>query len=300
MRYTLRQLEIFVEAALDCNFARAAGRLGISQPAISDHISALERNLDSQLFLRRRGATPRMTMAGQRLLEDAQAILEQGNRLTDRVAAAGGPVTLRVFVGHHIFNRRLRYELPAFHCEHRAIALEVISELSSDAVGPLIERGELDAAVFTAPAWSLPLHAEVVRDIPCAVAASSALAGDGPLSPQEISGLPFILPVESAPAAKWIEAELHKLDIVPRNIVARTPFLDVKQKMVEDGSAAAFLFCEDIEGSAMSGRLRRLTPDIQGFQRVLVVRPNERRPEVLAVTDFLRRIIHGPIVPTQT
>lgn len=297
MRYTLRQLEIFVEAARDCNFARAAGRLGISQPAISDHISALERNLDSQLFLRRRGATPRMTMAGQRLLEDAQAILEQGSRLTDRAAVADGPVTLKVFVGHHIFNRRLRFELPDFHREHRAIALEVITEMSSDAVGALIERGELDAAVFTAPAWSLPLHAEVVRDIPCAVAASRELVGDRTLSRHEIGGLPFVLPVESAPAARWIEAELHKLDIVPRNIVARTPFLDVKQKMVEEGAAAAFLFCEDIEASPVSSRLRRLTPDIHGFKRVLVVRPNERRPEVLAVTDFLRRIVKGPIAP---
>jgi hypothetical protein len=203
-----------------------------------------------------------------------------------------------VYVGHHIFNRRLRYELPAFHRDHRAIALEVITELSSDAVGPLIDRGELDAAVFTAPAWSLPRHAEVVRDIPCAVAASRELVGDGPLSPHEVAGLPFVLPVESAPAARWIEAELHKLEIAPRNIVARTPFLDVKQKMVEDGAAAAFLFCEDIDGSAVRDGLRRLTREVHGFQRVLVVRPNERRPEVLAVTDFLRRIIKGSIAPS--
>jgi LysR family transcriptional regulator, low CO2-responsive transcriptional regulator len=35
-RYTIRQLEVFVEAARDCNFARTAERLGISQPAVSD------------------------------------------------------------------------------------------------------------------------------------------------------------------------------------------------------------------------------------------------------------------------
>jgi DNA-binding transcriptional LysR family regulator len=284
-------LEIFVEAARDCNFARAAGRLGISQPAISDHVSALERNLDAQLFLRRRGSTPRLTLAGQRMLGDAQALLEQGSRLSERPASTGGPIALSVFVGHHIFSRKMRSALPAFHRDHRAIALEVVTELSSDMVGPMIDRGELDAAVFAAPSWSLPAHAQVICDVHCAVAASRSLTGRVRLSAHDIGGLPFVLPVESAPAARWVEIELGKLGITPRNIVARTPYLDVQQTMVEDGVAAALLFCEDIEASAVSEGLRRLTPDIAAFQRVLVLRRNERRPEVLAVADFLTQIV---------
>jgi DNA-binding transcriptional LysR family regulator len=293
MRYTLRQLEIFVETARDCNFARAAGRLGISQPAISDHVSALERNLDAQLFLRRRGATPRLTMAGQRLLEDAQAILEQGSRLTDRSPGASGAVRLRVFVGHHIFSRVLRAALPAFHRDHRAISLDVVTESSSESVGSLIDRGELDAAVFTAPSWSLPLNAEVLREIPCVVAASRRLVGDAELTAGEIAELPFALPLETAPAARWVEAELAKLGIVPRNVLARTPFLDVQLKMVEDGMAAALLFSEDVAGSPAGHELRRLTTDLPGFQRVLVTRRGERRPEALAVAAFLREQIGG-------
>jgi DNA-binding transcriptional LysR family regulator len=293
MRYTLRQLEIFVEAARDCNFARAAGRLGISQPAISDHVHALEKNLDAQLFLRRRGATPRLTMAGQRLLEDAQAVLEQGSRLSPRAVAADGPVTLKVFVGHLIFTRRMRDVLPAFHRDHPAIALDVITELSSELVGPLIDRGELDAAVFSAPAWSLPLNAEVISEMPCQVVAHRHLAGEGPLDAKAIGALPFVLPVESAPAARWIETELARLGVVPRKVVARTPFLDVQQKMVEDGVAAAMLFREDIDASALGDDLRRLSPDVTGFQRAVVTRRGERRPEALTVAAFLREIVGG-------
>jgi DNA-binding transcriptional LysR family regulator len=293
MRYTLRQLEIFVEAARDCNFARAAGRLGISQPAISDHVSALERNLDAQLFLRRRGATPRLTSAGQRLLEDAQAILEQGNRISDRSVGAGGAAKLKVFVGHHLFGRVLRAALPAFHRDNRAISLDVITEASSDNAGTLIDRGELDAAVFTAPSWSLPVNAEILCEVPCAVAASRRLAGDGDLTPDEVAGLPFVLPLETVPPARWVESELARAGIVPRNVVARTPFLDVQLSMVEQGVAAALLFWEDVEHSAVRGDLRRLTPDIVKFQRVLLTRRGERRPEALAVADFLRATIGG-------
>ncbi|MGZ3276546.1 MAG: LysR family transcriptional regulator [Caulobacteraceae bacterium] len=293
MRYTLRQLEAFVEAARDCNFARAAGRLGISQPAISDHVSALERNLDSQLFLRRRGATPRLTMAGQRLLEDAQAILEQGSRLSEHGVGAVGAVQLRVFVGHHLFARILRAALPAFHRDHRAISLDVITEASSDNVGSLIDRGELDAAVFTAPSWSLPLNAEVLCDVPCAVAASRRLVGEAELSAADIAGLPFTLPLETAAPARWVEAVLAQAGIAPHNVIARTPFLDVQLRMVEEGMAAALLFREDIEASPMRAELRRLTPDVGGFQRVLVTRRSERRPEALAVAAFLRETIGG-------
>jgi DNA-binding transcriptional LysR family regulator len=293
MRYTLRQLEIFVEAARDCNFARAAGRLGISQPAISDHVSALERNLDSQLFLRRRGATPRLTSAGQRLLEDAQAILEQGSRIADRGVGPGGAAKLRVFVGHHLFSRVLRAALPAFHRDNRAISLDVVTESSIDNVGSLIDRGELDAAVFTAPSWSLPVNAEILCEVPCAVAASRRLAGDGDLTPDDVAGLPFALPLETVPPARWVESALARAGIAPRNVVARTPFLDVQVSMVEQGVAAALLFWEDVEASAVRDELRRLTPDIVRFQRVLVTRRGERRPEALAVAAFLRQTIGG-------
>src|SRR4051794_16402744 len=102
MRYTFRQLEIFTEAARDCNFARAADRLGVSQPAISDHIRALERNLGSQLFVRRRGTTATLTLAGERLREEARLVLDQGARLSDHAAAASQTVPLRLFAGPYL------------------------------------------------------------------------------------------------------------------------------------------------------------------------------------------------------
>jgi DNA-binding transcriptional LysR family regulator len=169
----------------------------------------------------------------------------------------------------------------------------VITESSIDNVGSLIDRGELDAAVFTAPSWSLPVNAEILCEVPCAVAASRRLAGERDLTPDDIAGLPFALPLESVPAARWVESELARAGIVPRNVVARTPFLDVQVSMVEQGVAAALLFWEDVEGSAVRGELRRLTPDIVRFQRVLVTRRGERRPEALAVAAFLREKIGG-------
>jgi DNA-binding transcriptional LysR family regulator len=285
----LRQLEIFVDAAGDCNFARAAERLGISQPAVSDHVRALERNLGSDLFVRRRGSTAVLTPAGERLRQEAQAMLEQGARL-------GGPgqartVTLRLFAGPHLADGVLRAALPAFHRAHPEISLKIASELAADAALEMLQRRELDLAVFTAPAASLPAEAEVISEAPCCLVASRRLTGEDELDPAAIAALPFVLPLEGAPGARWIERALEGLGIVPANVVARTQYLDVQQRMVEAGAAAALLFRESVERSAVRETLRRLSPDIPGLQRAMAVRQSDDRPELKAVAEFVRATV---------
>jgi DNA-binding transcriptional LysR family regulator len=288
-RYTLRQLEIFVDAAGDCNFARAAERLGISQPAVSDHVRALERNLGSDLFVRRRGSTAVLTPAGERLRQDAQAMLEQGERLSGPGAARS--VTLRLFAGPHLADGVLRAALPGFHRAHPEISLKIASELGADTALEMLQRKELDLAVFTAPAANLPGEAEVISEAPCCVVASRRLIGDGDLEPAAIGALPFVLPLEGAPGTRWIERALEGLGIVPSNIVARTQYLDVQQRMVEAGAAAALLFRESIERSPLRDDLRRLSPDIPGLQRAMAVRQGDDRPELRAVADFVRAAV---------
>ena len=295
MRYTLRQLEIFVDAAGDCNFARAAERLGISQPAVSGHVRALERNLGSELFSRRRGSTAVLTPAGERLRQEAAAVLEQGARLGERAAAASRTVSLRLFAGPHIADHMLRPALPAFHRAHPEIVLNISSETAADAVAEMLRKKELDLAVFTAPASSLPPGSQVLAEIPCVIVASRRLVGDRELTPEEIGALPFVLPLEGAPGARWVERALSDLGVLPANVVARTQYLDVQQRMVEAGSAAALLFRDSFEASPARDELRRLSPDALGLQRAMATRLDDDRPELRAVADFVRDVIRsGP------
>ena len=79
-RVELRQLRYFVTVADELNFGRAAERLRIAGPSLSQQIKALERDLKVALFDRDRRSVE-LTVAGSALLPRARALIAQADEL---------------------------------------------------------------------------------------------------------------------------------------------------------------------------------------------------------------------------
>lgn len=94
-RVELRQLRYFVAVAEELNFGRAAERLRIAGPSLSQQIKALERDLKVQLFDRDRRSVA-LTAAGAALLPDARDLVRRADELRRRVTGLASDDPVRI------------------------------------------------------------------------------------------------------------------------------------------------------------------------------------------------------------
>src|SRR5690242_8001652 len=94
----LRHLRYFVAVAEELHFTRAAEKLGIKQPPLSQQIRQLEQEMGTSLF-RRLTRGVELTESGAVLLDDARRILEQVERAKTGVQSRARGETGRVRVG---------------------------------------------------------------------------------------------------------------------------------------------------------------------------------------------------------
>jgi DNA-binding transcriptional LysR family regulator len=96
---SLRQLAYFVAVAQELHFARAASRLYVAAPSLSQQIAALERSLGVRLF-ERHSRKVELTEAGRALLPRAEQLLSDADRLRrDAAAHHAGEARRRLVVG---------------------------------------------------------------------------------------------------------------------------------------------------------------------------------------------------------
>lgn len=91
----LRQLTYFVAVAEELHFGRAAERLHIAGPSLSQQISNLERELGTQLLIRDRRHVE-LTPIGSQFLTDAREVLDAAARAFDRARVGAGELPLRL------------------------------------------------------------------------------------------------------------------------------------------------------------------------------------------------------------
>jgi DNA-binding transcriptional LysR family regulator len=295
--FTVRQLEIFVAAAQDCNFARTADRLSISQPAVSEHIRALEARLGYALFERRRGTTALLSHQGGELLARAGALLRESAQIVGKplIVPAQAATSLRVYAGPYLLDCRIRPRLQHFCQQYPHVQLHFVTEIPRNRLVEMVRRKRIDIAVYATPdAKALPKHARILHHVPCSIIGSPMFAAAA-RDLTAIGELPFVLPLEDSVSGKHIASVLRAVSIVPQRVVARCQYLDVMRAMVEAGKGVGVLFEEQVSEALAAGRLTRIGPELSSMPRVILRQRGTKNPAILALEEFFRSVLSGSI-----
>lgn len=189
-----RQVTAFLAVAEELHFGRAAERLHIAQPALSQTIRALERDLDVDLF-ERTTRRVRLTPAGEALLEPAAAIGTQvdGARRIARSAQQGLAGRVRIGFGgtsgYSILSRLAR-EVGE---RHPGISLDLRPQMYCGEAAIALRDGEMDLAIVSPPAPAgVDVHVIRQESVMLAVPSGHELADREVIGMGELAGQPFI------------------------------------------------------------------------------------------------------------
>ncbi|CAL9663921.1 HTH-type transcriptional regulator GltC [Streptomyces sp. enrichment culture] len=192
----LRQLRHFLAVAEDQHFTRAAERLMVSQSGLSASIRALERELQTPLFVR---TTRRVTLteAGRALRVEAERVLAQVRAAHEAVAAVQGVLrgTLALGTEQCIAGVPVAGLLAAFRRRHPDVEVR-LRQAGSAALTEEVAAGRLDLAF----AVGTPADTEQLRSVrltgePMTVLChpSHPLAATGAaVTPQDVGGEVFV------------------------------------------------------------------------------------------------------------
>jgi DNA-binding transcriptional LysR family regulator len=243
----LRHLRYFVAVAEELHFRRAAKRLHVAQPAVSEQVRKLEEELGVTLLNR----TPRsvsLTAAGTALLEEAKRVLRLADHAQDAARSASQHATARVRVGY------VASALPAAvpRALHALRASAAGTEATLDPGSPVdlieaVRSGYLDAAVIPLPAPTSGLHVTPLGE----QHAVAAMAVEDPRAAQRSIGLVRVAP--------------ERLVVLPRE--ANRPFYDAVIDACRSGGLAPRLVepaggtVEQVLLAAASGAGMALLPE---------------------------------------
>ncbi len=186
----LRQLRYFVTVAEELHFGRAAERLHIVQPAVSQQIRRLERSLGVTLFLRTTRNVS-LTEAGQRFRPHALAVLAAAERASDSVSefrSSGSQVRLGTSEG---LGDRLDVLLSAFALLAPSASLELVHAPTSQRL-QRVRDGSLSATIVRGswPSSGLDFTPLWTDEVMVALPASHLLAASSEVSFASLAALP--------------------------------------------------------------------------------------------------------------
>ncbi|CAM3872611.1 LysR family transcriptional regulator [Xenorhabdus thuongxuanensis] len=145
----LRHLRYFIAVAEELHFGRAAERLNISQPPLSQQIQALEANINAQLLVRN-NRNVNLTPAGHMFLQEAYQIISQVDAAATKAARMQqgelGEISIG-FTSTAPFMQKVTLSLRQFRERYPDVAIHMHQMNTKQQIAPL-QTGRIDIGIM--------------------------------------------------------------------------------------------------------------------------------------------------------
>lgn len=160
----LRQLQYALQIATERNFSRAADKLHIAQPSLSQQLSKLEKELGVLLF-QRNTSSVELTHAGQKFIEQAEIILSAVELLRQEMSDISQLRTGKVVVGSMPITgaHLLPHVLPVFKKKYTDVEITLLEDSSMN-LEKLTASGQTDLSLLSLPLEIPTLAYEVLGE----------------------------------------------------------------------------------------------------------------------------------------
>ncbi len=302
----LRHLRSLVMLAREGSFTRAARRLRIAQPALSQQIRAMEREL-GVLLVARTNRTSGLTDAGARLVARAEPILLAVQDATQEMMTHAGVQGGTVRIGcalQTLVEGRLPGLLASFMARHPRIRI-VFREVHTRQVLELLRRGEVDLGIIhlgrvgttvvgmRSAGQTIALARLYTEPLVLIVGPEHRLAERTVLELEDLRDETFVTFRAGATVRKMLGLAARRLGFAPR-IGFSTPNMGTVRALVSAGLGIALVPRSALD--VPSPPLRAIALGSPRLERVVTLARNTARYEAPAVKE-IRKLLFDALRP---
>jgi DNA-binding transcriptional LysR family regulator len=257
-----RSIETFLWVVKLGSFRGAAQRLNTTQPAISQRIAQLEREMGVKLLNRdHRVASP--TPSGRQMMVYAEKLIglraQMMAEVGDRSAMRG---VLRLGVAETIVHTWLPKLIKSVNATYPNLSLEIEVDITPNLSARLLAQ-EIELAFVLGPLSATSVRNRLLCDYPISFVASPALGlGNEPVSAQEIARFPIITFPRKTQPYESVRSLLNRADLPPIRLHASASLATVIHMAIE-GLGIAVIPAAIVENELANGRLQELRTDLK-------------------------------------
>ena len=257
-----KSIETFLWVVTLGSFRGAGQRLNTTQPAISQRIAQLERELGVKLLNRdHRVVSP--TPSGRQLMVYAEKLIslrsEMMAEVGERSAMRG---VLRLGVAETIVHTWLSRLVKSVNTAHPNLSLEIEVDITPNLTARLLAQ-EIELAFLLGPLSASGVRNRVLCDYPIGVLASPSLGlGDGPMKLRDLARFPIITFPRKSQPSEIVRSLFNRPDLPPVRLHHSASLATVIHMAIE-GLGVAVIPTSIVENELADGRLQLLSTELK-------------------------------------